>query len=180
MQILTNFTDLFRLQRPRVDEETDEHLRYLHGRDQHGDRAGHAPSADRFGMWDWERILEVRGQRSFGPATTRAKKISHICIHLTNVFMSSTSPLTPLSTIWEFYPMTSLALPQVRTINLPQCPAGIIGVHDGVDDVVHDDEPPRAGSVLGPAEEGIHEHGHVVVPVARNDIRFERSRLNKS
>ena len=71
----------------------------------------------------------------------------------------------PSHVICESDPMTSLTLPQVKTIKLPQGLAGIIGVHDGVDDVVHDDEPPRAGSVLGPAEEGIHEHGHVVVPM---------------
>ena len=36
-QNLPNFANLFRLQRPRVDEEADEHLRYLHGRDHHCD-----------------------------------------------------------------------------------------------------------------------------------------------
>ena len=39
-----------------------------------------------------------------------------------------------------------------------------------MDDVIHDNEPPRAGSVLGPAEEGIHEHGHVVIPVVKNHM----------
>ena len=57
-----------------------------------------------------------------------------------------------------------LALWHFKTRKLPQGLAGIIGVHDGVDDVIHDDEPPRAGSVLGPAEKGVHEHGHVMVP----------------
>ncbi len=40
----------------------------------------------------------------------------------------------------------------------------VVRVHDGVHDVVHDDEPPRVGRVLAVAVEGEHQDGHVVVP----------------
>lgn len=42
---------------------------------------------------------------------------------------------------------------------------GIVGVHEAVDAVVHDDEPAGRRGVLRVREPRIHQHGDVVVPV---------------
>lgn len=42
---------------------------------------------------------------------------------------------------------------------------GIVGVHEAVDAVVHDDEPAGRRGVLGVWEPRIHQHSDVVVPV---------------
>lgn len=44
----------------------------------------------------------------------------------------------------------------------------VVRVHDAVHEVVHDDEPPRRGCVLGVREPGVEQHGDVVVPVQEN------------
>lgn len=49
---------------------------------------------------------------------------------------------------------------------------GVVGVHDGVDKVVHDDEPASGGSVLGVGEPGVEEDGDVVVPVKEDERLF--------
>lgn len=48
----------------------------------------------------------------------------------------------------------------------------VVRVHQGVHAVVHDDEPPRGGSVFRVAEPGVHEHGDVVVPVQEDERLF--------
>jgi len=46
---------------------------------------------------------------------------------------------------------------------------GIVGVHDGVNQVVHADEPAGCGDVVGVRVPGVQEHGHVVVPVQEDE-----------
>lgn len=40
----------------------------------------------------------------------------------------------------------------------------VVGVHEGVDDEVHDDEPPGRGRVLTEGVPAVDQHSHVVVP----------------
>ena len=37
----------------------------------------------------------------------------------------------------------------VQVVNPPPGPESVVGVHEGVNHKVHDDEPPRRGRVLG-------------------------------
>lgn len=41
----------------------------------------------------------------------------------------------------------------------------VVSVHQGVNTIVHDDEPAGWGGVLGVWEPWVHQHGDVVVPV---------------
>ena len=50
----------------------------------------------------------------------------------------------------------------------PHGPECKIGVHQGVDKVVHGHEPPGAGGELAEAVEDIDEHRQVVIPVPQN------------
>ena len=49
--------------------------------------------------------------------------------------------------------------------DLPQSPECVVGVHDGVDDEVHDDKPPGGGGVLAERVPAVDQHGDVVIPV---------------
>ena len=43
----------------------------------------------------------------------------------------------------------------------------VVRVHQGVDDEVHDDEPPGGGGVLAEGVPAVDQDGHVVVPGSR-------------
>ena len=50
----------------------------------------------------------------------------------------------------------------------PHGPESEVGVHQGVDEVVHRHEPSSAGGELAEAVEDIHEHRQVVIPAQQN------------
>ena len=50
----------------------------------------------------------------------------------------------------------------------PHCPESEVGVHQGVDEVVHRHEPSSAGGELAEAVEDIHEHRQVVIPLKQD------------
>ena len=50
----------------------------------------------------------------------------------------------------------------------PHGPESEVGVHQGVDEVVHCHEPSSAGGELAKAVEDIHEHRQVVIPLKQD------------
>ena len=50
----------------------------------------------------------------------------------------------------------------------PHGPESEVGVHQGVDEVVHRHEPSSAGGELAKAVEDIHEHRQVVIPLKQD------------
>jgi len=49
---------------------------------------------------------------------------------------------------------------------------GVVGVHERVNGVIHDDEPSTRGWVLGVAVPGVHQGGEVMVPVQEDELLF--------
>ena len=62
-----------------------------------------------------------------------------------------------------------------RLSYLPHCFEGIVGVHDGVDQVVHDDEPPCGSCVFGEGVPSVQKHGEVVVPETLTSTQLLRT-----
>ena len=51
-----------------------------------------------------------------------------------------------------------------ETKRQPESLESVVGVHEGVDEEVHDTEPSAAGVELTEAVEDVDEHGEVVIP----------------
>ena len=59
----------------------------------------------------------------------------------------------------------------IRSSNLvspPHGSEGIVGVHDGVDTVVHHHEPPPSGGEHAVRVKAVAHHGQVVIPASCN------------
>ena len=50
----------------------------------------------------------------------------------------------------------------------------VVSVHDGVDDEVHDDEPPGGGGVLAEGVPAVDEDRYVVIPVQEYQLLFPK------
>ena len=100
-------TDLFRLHRPRVDEETDDHLRYLHEGDHHCDWAGHAPSVNE-GKLQHEWMSTRTGATRLRFLNTLVLIRSHTsrpCRHNTNTWRSGRcNSLRWTTASWQYTP----------------------------------------------------------------------------